>query len=114
MTAIELNKRMHEIMGLCWHEVDEDLAFTCRCANCGDLLNQSQRLNHNFLAWEGFGVAWEWLQKYERKIEFFSQLNGYYGSTSCEIDVLQVIPWTYVNPRALAEAIVEFFKEEAK
>ena len=124
-TDEELNKRMHEIMGLCWHECQcmsyEDNHFCRHCKR--EYYDYESPLNvyvvqpkYNFLTWEGFGIAWEWLQKHERWSEFldYCMAQVYHNWDCIPIDIHTILPLpeNIVSPRALAEAIVEFFKED--
>ena len=93
MTDDELNKRMHEIMGLCWHvqEVDGRPLF---CQKCHRFI-----IKHDFTVdWSAFGIAWEWIHQKRSMSDFHTILD------SVELYLL--------SPRTLSEAIVEFFKEE--
>ena len=98
MTDLELNKRLHEILNLCWHESLKD------SEQCSKFLSGYRCDNIDFLAWEGFGVLWKWLQKHEKREKFFFILHK--GRRPTDMIYIHLI-----NPRALAEAVVEFFKE---
>lgn len=119
MTNIELNKEMHRILGLFWHETIKDLVVKngriintekCSCGHKAAYLIHKDHWekNLNFFGdekWRAFGMAWEWLQKHERWEEFFDKW-GYYDT------VKYYLYLELINPRDLAKAIVEFFKED--
>ena len=90
MTDEQLNERLHEIMGL-------------KC--CYWWLRGNEHNFSNNKDWRAFGVMWEWLQTRHGYEEFMHKYG--YGSNK--------IGWylkeCYISPRALAEAVVEFFKE---
>ena len=113
---IELNKYLHELVGLCRHEWRKSLyQYTWQCSKCG-LTSDELPLQFHFLTWEGFGIAWEWIQRHERWSEFLDYcMAQVYHSWDCiPIDTHTILPLpeNIVSPRALAEAIVEFFKED--
>ena len=104
-TDKELNKRIHEIMGLCWHKCEcknnEGSHFCIHCKNEYFDFESSQYVyinspKYNFLTWEGFGILWEWIQNHPGWYSFWHK----YWHTNL------------ISPRALSEAMVEFFKEE--
>ncbi len=107
-TDEELNKRLHEIMGLCWHEHKPNIFDPIRlsvdygCIKCGKGFIYSY---NNLLTWEGFGVLWEWLQKHEEWEKFMEKwgIPGHYREWLINTEL--------INSRALAEAVVRFFKE---
>ena len=104
MTDIELNKEIHRILGLCWHKcncIDNEDHFCIVCKQSYFNYESAQHVytnqpKYNFLTWEGFGVLWEWVQKHPAWYTFWH----HYWYTKL------------INPRALAEAIAEFFKED--
>ena len=90
-TDEELNKRMHEIMGLCFH-VQEPDGRPLFCQKCHRFI-----IKHDFTVdWSAFGIAWEWIQNHPGWYSFWHK----YWHTNL------------ISPLKLAEAIVEFFKEE--
>ena len=110
-----MNRRLHEITGLCWHDFD----IYAVCMNCNSKTNKKG--NINFLTWEGFGVLWEWLQKHERFSEFVAfvwckfNMDNTASETVRKLILLSSNPDItpeLISPRALAEAVVEFFKED--
>lgn len=117
MTDLDLNKRLHEIMGMCFHEQIQNCIVDygrviqpakCSCGHTSLLSTQAcSTKNIDFLTWEGFGVLWEWLQKQELWWTFCNK----YGDV-CNQDKYMKIE--LINPRALAEAVVKFFGEEKK
>ena len=97
-TDDELNKEIHRILGRCWHEfVPSDDTLEWICNHCNKKETEIGN-SINFLTWEGFGVLWEFMQKQPGWYTFWH----HYWHTNL------------INPHALAEAVVEFFKEEAK
>lgn len=82
LTDEQINKRLHELMGLCWHIDNTE--------------------------WDGFGILWTWLQKHERWEEFWlKRLEGVARSRSETImGMCQLI-----SPPILSRAIVKFFEE---
>lgn len=116
MTDEELNKRVHEIMGLCQCErVIKSLAL---CKNGMKNRNNHRVTIFNFTGdWETsayeFGLMFEFMRKHERWEEFLAHTlafeeiklhknNGYYPY------------WFYylISPRPFAEAMVRFFEEK--
>ena len=99
MSDEELNKKLHEIIGLCWHEHKSNMLDPIRlsvnygCIKCGKGFIYSY---YNLLTWEGFGIMWEFMQKHPGWYDFWH----HYWLTKL------------ISPRALAEAVVEFFGEE--
>ena len=99
MSDEEINKRIHEVMGLCFH-----VRSTNQCIRCHKILIKAVGAgefeclpaNLNFLTWEGFGLMWEFMQKHPGWYNFWH----HYWHTKL------------INPRALAEAVVEFFEED--
>lgn len=88
MNNEELNKRIHELLGFKWYEGDSaDFGY-----------------NYEFTKeWRAFGYLWEWWQKQEKWEDFLFESD----SEMCCIGL------KYVSPRGLAEATVEFFKEDS-
>ena len=116
MTDTELNKKVHKLIGLCWHEFvpsDDNLEWSCE--HCSKLDTGILNSSINLLTWEGFGIAWEWIQRHERRGEFLDYcMAQVYHSWDCipiDIHTILPLPENIVSPRALSEAIVEFFKE---
>ena len=116
MTDTELNKYLHELVGLCRHEWRKSMyQLIWQCSNCG-LTSDGYIKNLDLVnTWEGFGIAWEWLQKHERWSEFLDYcMAQVYHSWDCipiDIHTILPLPENIVSPRDLSEAIVEFFKE---
>ena len=114
---IELNKRLHELIGLCWHEFAEEnnVRKTLYCVKCNIyklLLDDSIDFTTD---WSAFGIALKWIQKHERWGEFLDYcMAQVYHSWDCipiDIHTILPLPENIVSPRDLSEAIVEFFKE---
>lgn len=104
MTNEELNKHIHEILGMCWHEFKSykniviNYCVLCKTKNVTKL---------DFtISWEGFGILITWWMKHKDWEKFPVWVLSKY-------DEEQAIPVRYLSPSALAEATVEFF-EEAK
>ena len=90
-TDEELNKRMHEIIGLCYHTGADSLI----CSRCID------QTDYDFTKdWSAFGIAWEWIHQKRSMSDFYT--------------ILDSIELYLLSPRTLSEAMVEFFKEGAK
>jgi|SRR3972149_6901741 len=121
MTDEELNKKIHEIMGLCWH-----IRSTNECIVCHRILVKSVGggnfeclpANIDFVnAWEGFGIPWKFIQEQEyiKKLNFrdyiWSKLIGH-GDWSEDLSDADAVPETIISPLALAKAFVEFFEEK--
>ena len=96
MTDEEINKRLHEIMGLCWHESDGSSLYEpwSWCAKCKYKFYD----NTDFINWYGFGILWKWTQKHEKWFDIL------------KIDNCTSIDIVYISPRNLAKAIVRFFE----
>ena len=115
MTDTELNKKVHKLIGLCWHEWDDtpedELPICIHCSDSFIIPENLDLVN----TWEGFGIAWGWLRNHERRGEFLDYcMTQVYHSWDCipiDIHTILPLPENIVSPRALSEAIVEFFKE---
>lgn len=106
----ELNKRLHEIMGLCFHVRSANQCIKCHrvlVKAIGEGKFECLPANIDFLTWEGFGILWEWLSKRHGYGAFMHRYG--YGSE----EVGWYLKECFINPRALAEAVVEFFGKEA-
>ena len=90
MTDIEINKRIHEILGS-----REDIE------------------GMDFLTWQGFGLLWEWLQTDKLRTKFQNCYGGL-GILTGWFNPYCAIMKRVISPRALAEAIVELSQEELK
>src|SRR3989304_6883962 len=79
MTDEDLNKRIHEIVGLCWHKCKLDnpkyeKLSHYKCEKCG----LGYIINRNLVnTWEGFGILWEFMQKHEQIEEFITKYGSY-------------------------------------
>lgn len=115
MTDEELNKRMHEIMGLCQHNWNKAMYQNVWICSLCELTKDtaSVPVNLDFTKdWLAFGLAWEFMQKHERWEEFVSN-NGYSPNEVLNSDERGVPLNVYlklINTRALAETVMEFFK----
>ena len=92
MNDEQLNKRIHEIMGIRWYSgYLEDIGY-----------------NYDFVhTWRGFGMLWEFMQEHERWEEFIEKHGSYVlikrrEQASC-------IYSKYINPQMFAKAVEEFF-----
>jgi len=119
MTDEQLNKRLHEIMGLCWHEckldnpVHERLShYKCETCGLGYIINRNLVNN-----WKGFGILWEFMQKqgYPKEASFRSfvwlsePLIDYRWENLSDAGAY---PKTLIFPPAFAKAVVAFFEGE--
>ena len=112
MTEEQLNKRIHEIMGLCGHENISQIwneCFDCHKHDAG--LSLIDFVN----SWEGFGILWGFMQgqEYNKKITFrdyiWSKKIGH-GDWSGDLADADAILETIISPSAFAKAVVEFFE----
>ena len=99
MTDEDLNKRIYELMGLCWHE------GSMRCKKCGAYIDNIDSSNIDFCrTWEGFGILWEWWQQ---------QPEWESAKFICTYFLLYNQRWyldlTKISPLELAEATVKLF-----
>ena len=108
MTEEQLNKRIHEIMGLCGHENISQIwneCFDCHKHDAGltliDFVN----------SWEGFGILWGFIQKHERLEEFITKY-GSYAVYPIKPPYVYCLPIVLISPLAFAKAVVEFFEED--
>lgn len=91
MTNEEINKRIHELMGLCWYQnIDHNYNFTSD--------------------WSAFGMLWEWMQKHEKWEKFLIDNSKFLSPK----DWVQIpfVPIHLINPFNFSTAFVEFFKQE--
>ena len=105
MTDEKLNQRLHEIVGLCWHEwgvtITSYYTEHIKCTKCPENYWRTPPPLLDFVnTWEGFGILWEFMHKHERWEDFIS-------ATMSSGRNLYLI-----SPTALAKAVVEFFKEK--
>ena len=113
MTDNELNKRIHEIMGLCWHDLKpQGLPNWYICKNCKSELQGDPSLFHvDFInTWTGFGILWEFMQKHEQFEEFITKY-GSYATYPIKPPYVYCLLIALISPPALARAIVEFFED---
>lgn len=119
MTDDEINKRIHELLGMCQHEYKPyNHKGIYACSYCADL-EKFSKVNIDFTtSWEGFGILVEWWKKHEKFRKFMEEecqgsceiTDNYDDTASQEL----YVAIKYVSPRALVEATVRFFKEEQK
>lgn len=113
----ELNKRVHEIMGLCQHKWElfaygSQIWYRCDCGDISSKIIEVYNFTGNWKtsAYE-FGMMFEFMQKHERWEEFLSK----YGWKSFSVDSLpdgkSFIKTSLISPRPFAEAMVRFFEE---
>lgn len=104
----ELNKRLHEIMGLCFHVRSANQCIKCHrtlVKATGGGTFECLPANIDFLTWEGFGILFTWLKTrhgyggFMHKYGYGSDQTGWY------------LRDYYIDPHASAEAVCEFFKE---
>ena len=113
---IELNKYLHELVGLCRHEWRKSLyQYTWQCSKCG-LTSDELPLQFHFLTWDGFGIAWEFMQKHNDWEDFWDFLleeHVKHLPLNCKPSYMEVIRMvtSKINPRELVEAVVRFFEE---
>ena len=91
MTDEQLNKRLHEIMGIKWYsEYLEDTGYNY------DLVH----------SWRGFGILWEFIQEHPRRGEMLKKWEREDDSGTMYIE-----EWI-IDPSSLAEIVVEFFEAD--
>lgn len=130
MTDIELNKRIHEIIGMCLHEWETVGSNALLCEKCGDVtFTLTPPKSIDFLTWEGFGIVWEFMQKHERRHDFWEFMYekseiDYREKTQGKFGIDAVKFWQIyllglytsnqglISPYTFAKAVVEFFEEE--
>ena len=112
MTDEDLNKRIHDIMGLCWH-----IRSTNECIVCHKMLFkiigggnfECLPANIDFVnTWEGFGILWEFMQKHEQWDKFRLRF--------CAYDEITNKHWCLnvklISPPVFAKAVVGFFEDK--
>lgn len=115
LTDDVLNKRVHELMGLCLHrwkyEYKNDL-YQC-LSECKQLRKEPADIDFT-TSWEGFGLMFKFMQKHEDFPEFLLFGDHVKPAEYCE-NVLH-IHVSKISPRPFAEAMARFFdsKKEAK
>jgi len=102
-TDKELNKKVHVILRICWHENISQIWNECLDCHKHDI--ELTKLVNFVSTWEGFGIIWEFIQKHERWPAFtlehgISRMTGWY------------LPVKLISPSALAQAFVEFFEDK--
>lgn len=102
----ELNKRIHEIMGLCWHEWKEGLVereskycLKCKTKNPNEI---------DFMTWEGFRILYTWILS--RGVEVFGRFITLHNEHPLG-SKFECIDIKYISPRTLAKSTVEFFNK---
>lgn len=100
MTDEDINKRIYELLGWCYHELSS--VDVSKCKHCNLTNNPKDNLDFT-TSWEGFGILITWWQKQEQLAEFANTHESWYQG--------QNIPINLISPRGLAEATVRFFKE---
>lgn len=111
MTDEEINKRIHELLGLCQHDWDEWLgdyehpARSARCTKCSREYNEL--LSGDFTtSWEGYGMLITWWQEQKKTWDTFCNAQEHIENCYCG----KHISTKYISPRNLAEATVKFFE----
>lgn len=95
MTDEELNKRLHEIMGIKWYtEYLEDTGY-----------------NYDFVhTWRGFGILLEFMKGHGKWGDFIkTQCSLISVFLSCHA---YHVPAVLISPPTFAKAVGEFFEEE--
>lgn len=117
MTDLELNKEMHRILGLCWHEWDlsENIGWYL-CVKCNLEAYNKPEYQYPVLDftkdWQAFGMAWGWLQSHVLGLAFMdTYIPDLPESDPCKRVANLYKVYNLINSRALSEAMVEFFKE---
>ena len=118
-TDEQLNKRLHEIVGLCWHEygvtLTEYYTECIKCVRCSESYWRTPPPRLDFVnTWEGFGILWEFMQKHEQYSEFILFYGGqdFIQKTPKSGEYEDYLRIEYISPHALAKAVVEFFEEK--
>ena len=114
MTDEELNKRIHEITGTCYHSWgDYRLGYQPLyiCLECGAVCKERLR-NIDFVnIWEGFGILCEFMRKHKQFEEFITKY-GSYEVYPIKPPYVYCLPIVLISPLAFAKAVVEFFEEK--
>lgn len=109
LTDEELNKRIHEITGLCIHAYQD--AYTHTCRTCGRFDAESIDFTKD---WQGFGLMWEFMWKYPKRDKFRNFVwHEEIGFCDWADDITDAYAWpqSIISPRSFAVAMCEFFKE---
>ena len=112
LTDEELNKRLHELVGLCWHwckfhNPEYSKLSHYKCDKCG--LNYVGNIDFT-TSWEGFGILWEFMRKHTDWTKF-CVTNGWY-IPEIELNPVWHLPVMLISPYAFAKAVVDFFEDE--
>ena len=133
MTDEELNKRIREIMGRCWH-----IRSTNECIVCHKILIKSVGrgnfeclpANVDFVnTWEGFGLLWEFMRKHEQRhgfwellyekaeIDYREKTHGKFGVDAVKFWQIYLLglytnKQEIISPPVFSRAVVEFFEEK--
>ena len=112
MTDEEINKRIHKIIGLCWHEneldnCEYDKLDIYKCNKCRRYYSDNMK---SVNTWVGFGILWEFMQKHEQFSEFILIYGGqdFIQKTSKSGEYEDYLRIEYISPPALAKAVMEF------
>ena len=118
MTDEDLNKRIHEIMGLCWHEStnERQLDDSILCRNCGEKFHIFKlfNLNTDFVnTWEGFGILWEFIRGHEQWEKFLNRSLRNKAITNSDNEIIgyRIQIEDLISPPAFAKIVVEFFED---
>lgn len=139
LTDNELNKRIHEIMGLCWHNnIDQRNVPMCNdegkvcggyleyyCVDCDEHIRGFSSpivVRYNFTGdWKTsayeFGMMFEFMQKHERWEKFRNYVWDCrigHGDWANDLTDADSVPISIISPRPFAVAMVSFFDKEAK
>ena len=114
-TDEQLNKRLHEIVGLCWHEygvtLTEYYTECIKCVRCSESYWQTPPPRLDFVnTWEGFGILWEFMRKHTDWTKF-CVTNGWY-IPEIELNPVWHLPVMLISPYAFAKAVVDFFEDK--
>lgn len=125
MTDEEINKKLHKIMELCYHEREDttQLGLGTKCKHCPRFLSPNSSINEyrvNFFLWGGFGILWEFILKHNSAIfwewlfdKWADQYSGIdYTTTNFWIDIVGLDNNKgIIYPPVFAKLVVEFFEE---
>lgn len=119
MNEVELNKRIHEILDMCWHSGHWE-GQRLSCEKCS-FTPVSNHFNIYFTtSWEGFGLLLAWWKEFPRYNKWFKFRSFLWNKAIgvCEwaddLTDADSIPIKFISPLALTQATVEFFMEEKR
>lgn len=123
MDKNEINKTIHEAMGLCWHEFDP--YDFMECLHCKEIVVREDRPNPDYTSDSEFLPLWRWAKEQEWWDTFLdwytdeawpdvwnSKKDDTYEQRKMSVDAYTVL--TLIDPSLFAEKLSEFMLQYEK